>query len=70
MNNYTERTWVMVTISDSIKELMKTYVQYPPRKLQSESYSGPVTLTNYQRFEWVREQLKKEGVNIALPTGN
>jgi arylsulfatase A-like enzyme len=70
MNNYTERTWVMITISDSIKELMKTYVQYPPRKLQSESYSGPVTLTNYQRFEWVREQLKKEGVNIALPTGN
>ena len=70
MNNYTERTWVMITISDSIKELMKTYLQYPPRKLQSESYSGPVTLTNYQRFEWVREQLKKEGVNIALPTGN
>jgi arylsulfatase len=70
MNNYTERTWVMITISDQIKELMKTYVQYPPRKLQSESYSGPVTLTNFQRFEWVREQLKKEGVNIALPTGN
>ena len=27
MNNYTERTWTMVTISDAIKELMKTYVQ-------------------------------------------
>jgi arylsulfatase A-like enzyme len=44
MNNYTERTWVMITISDAIKELMKTYVKYPPRKLQSQSYSGPVTL--------------------------
>ena len=70
MNNYTERTWTMVTISDSIKKLMATYVKYPPRKLQSESYSGPVTLTNYQRFQWVREQLAKEGVNIAMPTGN
>jgi hypothetical protein len=40
MNNYTERTWVMITISDAIKELMKTL----PRKLQSQSYSGPVTL--------------------------
>ena len=49
---------------------MATYVKYPPRKLQSESYSGPVTLTNYQRFQWVREQLAKEGVNIAMPTGN
>jgi arylsulfatase len=70
MNNYTERTWVMITVSDSIKKLMATYVKYPPRKLQSESYSGPVTLTNYQRFQWVREQLAKEGVNIAMPTGN
>jgi len=45
-------------------------VKYPPRKLQSESYSGPITLSNYQRFQFVRDQLAKEGVNIALPTGN
>jgi hypothetical protein len=70
MNNYTERTWVMVTISGAIKELMKTYVQYPPRKLQSETYSGPVTLTQYQHFQFVRDQLAKEGISIALPTGN
>ncbi|MEK1930859.1 MAG: arylsulfatase, partial [Pararhizobium sp.] len=59
-----------VTISDAIKNLMKTYVEYPPRKLQSESYTGPVTLSNYERFQWVREQLGKEGVSIAMPTGN
>ena len=70
MNNFTERTWVMITISDEIKKLMKTYVQYPPRKLQSATYTGPLTISNYQKFEWVREQLKKEGVNIPLPTGN
>ncbi len=70
MNNYTERTWVMITISDAIKQLMKTYVQYPPRKLQSESYSGPITLSAYERFQWMRDQLKKEGVGIPLPTGN
>ncbi len=70
MNNFTERTWTMVTISDAITELMKTYVQYPPRKLQSETYTGPITITNYQRFQWVRDQLSKEGVNLSLPTGN
>jgi arylsulfatase A-like enzyme len=70
MNNYTERTWTMVTISESIKNLMKTYVKYPPRKLQSESYTGPVTLSEYQRFQYVRESLEKEGVAIPLPTGN
>jgi len=70
MNNYTERTWTLVTITAAIKELMKTYVEYPPRKLQSESYSGPITITSYQRFEWVRKQLETEGINIPLPTGN
>jgi arylsulfatase len=70
MNNYTERTWTMVTISEAIKGLMKTYVQYPPRKMQSMGYDGPVTLSNYQKFQWIREQLGKEGVDIPLPTGN
>ncbi len=70
MNNFTERTWTMVTISEAIKDLMKTYVQYPPRKLQSESYSGPITISQYERFQHIREQLKKEGINIPLPTGN
>jgi arylsulfatase A-like enzyme len=70
MNNFTERTWTLVTISEAIKGLMKTYVQHPPRKLQSESYSGPVTLSNYERFQWIREQLQKEGVTIPLPSGN
>ena len=41
MNNFTERTWTLVTISEAIKELMKTYVKYPPRKLQSETLHGP-----------------------------
>jgi len=70
MNNFTERTWTMVPISDAIKNLMMTYIKYPPRKLQSMTYTGPITLSNYQKFQWVREALEKEGVNIPLPTGN
>ncbi|MFO1123018.1 MAG: arylsulfatase [Hyphomicrobiales bacterium] len=70
MNNYTERTWTMVTISAAIKDLMTTYIKYPPRKLQSASYSGPIEITKYQQFQWIRDQLAKEGVDIPLPTGN
>jgi len=70
MNNYTERTWTLVTINQAVKDLVKTYIKYPPRKLQSETYTGPITLSNYQKFKWVREQLEKEGVNLSLPTGN
>jgi len=70
MNNYTERTWTMVTINDEITKLMKTYVEYPPRKLQSESYSGPITLTKYQNLKYLRDELEKGGVSVPLPTGN
>ncbi|QDS97566.1 Arylsulfatase precursor [Adhaeretor mobilis] len=70
MNNYTERTWTMVTISQAVQDKMKTYVKYPPRKLQSETYTGPLTLSAYQRFQWVRDQLEKDGISIPLPTGN
>jgi hypothetical protein len=44
------------------------HVQYPPRKLQSEVYTGPITLTQYQRLQSIRELLKNEGFNLPLPT--
>jgi len=70
MNNYTERTWTLVTFNQAIRDLMKTYIKYPPRKLQSEVYTGPLTLSKYQRFKGIREELEKDGVSIPLPTGN
>jgi len=70
MNNYTERTWTLVTINEAVRNLVKTYIQYPPRKLQSEVYTGPITLTQYQRLQYVRETLNKEGISLPMPTGN
>jgi arylsulfatase A-like enzyme len=70
MNNYTERTWTLVTINEEVKKLMKTYIQYPPRKMQSEVYTGPITLQQYERFKNIREMMEKEGIHLPLPTGN
>jgi arylsulfatase len=70
MTNFTETTWMGVVMGQELDKLVKTYVQYPPRKLQSMGYTGPITLSNYQKFEWVRDQLKKDGVTLTLPTGN
>jgi arylsulfatase len=57
-------------ISAEIEKLMKTYVQYPPRKQQSGAYSGPITLSQYERFQFMRDALAKEGIKIPMPTGN
>jgi arylsulfatase len=70
MNNFTERTWMGVVMGEELKKIMATYVKYPPRKLQSLTYTGPITLSDYQRFQWVRDQLAKEGIALPLPTGN
>ncbi|MGD8412581.1 MAG: arylsulfatase [Candidatus Latescibacterota bacterium] len=70
MNNYTERTWTLVTINQEVEKLVKTYLEYPPRKLQSEVYTGPITLSQYQRFQWLREELRKDGFKLPLPNGN
>lgn len=69
MNNYTERTWTMVTMSEAVKGLMKTYAQYPPRKLQSEVYTGPVTISQYERLQSVRDMLSKEGISLPMHGG-
>ncbi|WP_159600204.1 hypothetical protein [Starkeya nomas] len=41
-----------------------------PRKPQSEAYSGPITLSGYERFKNVQDSLKEQGFSLPLPTGN
>ena len=65
MTNWTERTWTMVLFEESITKLMKTYVEYPPRKLQSMGYDGPITITKYQNFKHIQEQLKRKDLIYA-----
>jgi arylsulfatase A-like enzyme len=66
MNNFTETTWMGVVMEQELQKIMATYIKYPPRKVQSYGYTGPITLSSYERFQFVRDQLQKEGVHIAL----
>ena len=70
MNSFTENTWLAAVMGEEVKSLMMSYVKYPPRKSQSLSYNGPITLSQYEKFGWLREQLAKDGFQITLPTGN
>ncbi len=70
MNNFTERTWMGVIMEEKLKEIMTTYVKYPPRKVQSYGYTGPLTLSNYERFQNIRDSLAKDGFSLPMPTGN
>jgi len=66
MNNYTETTWTGVTITQAFKEIMSTYLKYPPRKAQG--FSIPyVTLGEYQLLMSFKEQLEDEGFKFRIP---
>jgi len=65
MNNFTEKTWTVPQFSMAIEKLMKTYVKYPPRKKQSETYGGAITLSQYERVKSVRDQLEKQGFQLG-----
>jgi arylsulfatase A-like enzyme len=67
MNSFTENTWIAPIMGERVKGLMESYIKYPPRKLQSEVYTGPITITNFQKFQWLREQLAKDGLKLGLP---
>ena len=70
INNCMERTWTLVLMHDAVHVKMKTYIKYPLRQLQSEGYTGPIKLTEYQRVKYVHNLLEKERFKIPLPIGN
>jgi len=59
-----------VPMEQELQKIMQTYVKYPPRKVQGYGYTGPITLSNYEKFQFIRDELAKEGVHLELPTGN
>ena len=70
MNNFTEKTWFLPTVQDVTRDFMQTYVKYPPRKVQSQGYTGPITIQDYERLQHVREALEKQGFHVGTPGGN
>jgi arylsulfatase len=70
MTNWTETTWMGVVMGQELEKVMATFVKYPPRKLQSMGYDGPIEISKFQKFQYLRDMLAKEGVHIPLPTGN
>ena len=53
-------------MGEELEKVMKTFVQYPPRKLQSEGYTGPITISGYEKFEDIKKQLKDYNIDINL----
>lgn len=67
MNNFTESTWMGPIMGQELEKVMKTFLKVPPRKMQGDGYDGPITITSFLKFGWLREQLEKDGIKIGIP---
>ena len=62
MNSFTEKTWTMVIFGLAQQKLMQSYIDYPPRPLQSESYSGPMSVTRFRTIQQAKKLMQEKGV--------
>ena len=66
MNNFTERTWLAPVMGQEMQKVMKTFVEFPPRKLQSDGYTGPITISDYEKFEDIKKQLQQWTISTLI----
>ncbi|MDB4324731.1 arylsulfatase [bacterium] len=64
MNSYTEKTWTLIIFNEAVADLMKSYEADPPRPLQSEVYTGPMTIQRFRKIDEIRGILEKKGIEI------
>ncbi|MXV51139.1 sulfatase-like hydrolase/transferase [Pedobacter sp. HMF7647] len=64
MNSFTEKTWTMPVFNKAIQDLMKTYIDYPPRPLQSETYTGPETINKFRTIQEAKKMLEQKGIRL------
>ena len=54
MTNYTEKTWVMPMILEDLKAFMATFEKVPPRKMQSDIPSIPITIDQFRSMKGLK----------------
>ncbi len=65
MNSFTEKTWTIIIFAKEMQQLMDSYVKYPPRPMQSESYAGPLSISRFRNIQKAKKLMKQK--QITLP---
>jgi len=65
MTTFTEKTWTLPIFNKAVGDIVATYDKYPPRKLQSETYTGPLTIQRYRKVREIKAKLKADGIDLS-----
>jgi arylsulfatase len=64
MNSFTEKTWTLPIFNKATQELIQSYVQYPPRPLQGETYTGEMGITRFRNIQEAKKLLEQKGIKL------
>jgi len=64
MNGQTETTWAAPIMSQQLTTVMESFVKYPPRPLQSESYAGSMSITRFRTIEQAKKLMKQKKIEL------
>ena len=71
MNNFTERTWTLVTDQRRRSRTDEDLRRVPAAQAAERGLHRPDHhLTQYERFKFVRDALDNEGFTLPMPSGN
>lgn len=64
MNSQTETTWAAPIMTQQLQKIMQSFVDYPPRPVQSDTYAGPMSITRFRTIQEAKELLKQKQIDI------
>lgn len=65
MTSGRENTWALPFFSAKLEQVAESYQKYPPRPLQSDAYSGPMTIDRFRAMQSVKKELEKRGIDMG-----
>jgi len=64
MNSFTEKTWTLPIFNKATQDLIQSYVQYPPRPLQGETYTGEMGITRFRNIQEAKKLMDQKGIKL------
>ncbi|WP_281763030.1 arylsulfatase [Pseudodesulfovibrio nedwellii] len=64
MNSQTETTWAAPIMTSELEKVMASFIKYPPRPVQSESYGGPLSISRFRTIEQAKKLMKQRKVKM------
>jgi len=64
MNSQTETTWAAPIMTQQLQKVMESFVKYPPRPVQSDSYAGPMSISRFRTIEQAKKLMEQKKIEL------